>query len=492
MARLRSRSARQPGRSSRAVPAALCLWLSAGSASGDPCLNCPNSTLIGVRATGAAGGMQIRVEITLTPLDATLAECRSRLLVTAQGASATGDILRLFPPQSSAAEPSCLDTAGTTPLVAELWFPSLLATCPLAISCPTGCSPFLCIGGSARVWSSARTITINTVVTSSVGSINQYLDCCGRAVTERDTGLELGLAAARAGRSMRFTATGPDPRLVVAARVVASPCGGVFTCEFGDPPQGPLSEPAESPAGAGSGGAAAAPSFIGLALSGGGQPLGAIRGRITQGASGLAGSMDLANLTTAPDPVTGEPITAATATVTVAIPAGGVVDLDLSSVTQSIFSGDIDGDGAVTLADLSILCGLRGVGEADARYTLAADADGSGIIDEADVAALLPRYAAADLNGDGAVDAADAALARPCDACPADVAGADGTPGPDGQLNNGDFAAFFASFFAGCDRAGLPCALADIARDDAAPRPDGAVTNGDFSLFFASFFGGCG
>jgi hypothetical protein len=75
--------------------------------------------------------------------------------------------------------------------------------------------------------------------------------------------------------------------------------------------------------------------------------------------------------------------------------------------------------------------------------------------------------------------------------CHADIAGTDASPGADGQIDNGDFLLFIASFFgADCDGA-VPCNPADIAGTDASPGADGQVDNGDFLLFIAGFFGGC-
>lgn len=74
--------------------------------------------------------------------------------------------------------------------------------------------------------------------------------------------------------------------------------------------------------------------------------------------------------------------------------------------------------------------------------------------------------------------------------CLADIANTDGDAGPDGAVDNGDFAAFFTAFFA------LPSEpnrlLADVANTDGDPVQDGSVDNGDFTAFFASFFSGCG
>ncbi|MFN4839417.1 MAG: S8 family serine peptidase, partial [Phycisphaerales bacterium] len=79
---------------------------------------------------------------------------------------------------------------------------------------------------------------------------------------------------------------------------------------------------------------------------------------------------------------------------------------------------------------------------------------------------------------------------------PADIANTDGQAasaggGPDGAVDNGDFTAFFVSFFA--DPADPARLDADIATTDGDPGADGAVDNGDFSAFFIAFFGGgCG
>jgi hypothetical protein len=80
----------------------------------------------------------------------------------------------------------------------------------------------------------------------------------------------------------------------------------------------------------------------------------------------------------------------------------------------------------------------------------------------------------------------------PCNA--ADLARTDGTPGPDGCVDNGDFLLFVGSFF-GAECAATcgatppaPCGPADIARTDGTPGSDGCVDNGDFLLFVGSFF----
>ena len=80
----------------------------------------------------------------------------------------------------------------------------------------------------------------------------------------------------------------------------------------------------------------------------------------------------------------------------------------------------------------------------------------------------------------------------------ADVANTDGQTaldggGPDGVIDNGDFSAFFAAFFAAD---GDPARMiADLANTDGQTAAegggaDGAVDNGDFSAFFAAFFVG--
>jgi hypothetical protein len=78
----------------------------------------------------------------------------------------------------------------------------------------------------------------------------------------------------------------------------------------------------------------------------------------------------------------------------------------------------------------------------------------------------------------------------PCN--PADIAATDSTPGPDAQIDNGDFALFVASFFADTCTGAVPCAPADIAATDSTPGPDGQIDNGDFALFISAFFTGCG
>ncbi len=88
----------------------------------------------------------------------------------------------------------------------------------------------------------------------------------------------------------------------------------------------------------------------------------------------------------------------------------------------------------------------------------------------------------------------DAAPTLACNA--ADIAQTDGSPGPDGQVDNGDFGLFFNLFFtSSCPNCGQPaapaCNAADIAQTDASPGPDGCIDNGDFGLFFVQFFAGC-
>jgi subtilisin family serine protease len=77
---------------------------------------------------------------------------------------------------------------------------------------------------------------------------------------------------------------------------------------------------------------------------------------------------------------------------------------------------------------------------------------------------------------------------------PADIAQTDSSPGPDGNVDNGDFSLFINSFFsADCSATcGIEpvttCAPADIGQTDSSPGPDGCVDNGDFSLFISAFF----
>jgi hypothetical protein len=73
---------------------------------------------------------------------------------------------------------------------------------------------------------------------------------------------------------------------------------------------------------------------------------------------------------------------------------------------------------------------------------------------------------------------------------PVDIANTDTDPTPDGQLDNGDFQAFFSAFFLPEDDAGRLVADVTNTDGDGGP-PDGQVDNGDFNFFFAQFFAGC-
>jgi hypothetical protein len=68
--------------------------------------------------------------------------------------------------------------------------------------------------------------------------------------------------------------------------------------------------------------------------------------------------------------------------------------------------------------------------------------------------------------------------------CPADVGSAGGAVGPDGSLDNNDFVAFIALFFAGD-------AAADCGSAGGLPGADGQLDNNDFIVFIGRFFGGC-
>jgi hypothetical protein len=90
----------------------------------------------------------------------------------------------------------------------------------------------------------------------------------------------------------------------------------------------------------------------------------------------------------------------------------------------------------------------------------------------------------------------ESVLSRPAQCSPADIADTDGDlpSSPDGVINNGDFTAFFAAFFASSEEE--VHLAADIADTDALTVRDGAgadgvVDNGDFTAFFAEFFEGC-
>jgi hypothetical protein len=100
------------------------------------------------------------------------------------------------------------------------------------------------------------------------------------------------------------------------------------------------------------------------------------------------------------------------------------------------------------------------------------------------------------VGGKGGATGTGLLLVRPVQCNPADIATTAGDPGPDGQIDNGDFQLFFGSFFGancpGCGSVGVPaCGPADIADTAGNPGADGCVDNGDFQLFFSAFFAGC-
>ncbi|MBY0307453.1 MAG: choice-of-anchor D domain-containing protein, partial [Phycisphaerales bacterium] len=72
----------------------------------------------------------------------------------------------------------------------------------------------------------------------------------------------------------------------------------------------------------------------------------------------------------------------------------------------------------------------------------------------------------------------------PAPTCTADLGHQGGLPGPDGQLDNNDFIAFIAAFFA-------QDAAADLGHQGGLPGGDGAFDNNDFIAFIAAFFAGC-
>lgn len=98
-----------------------------------------------------------------------------------------------------------------------------------------------------------------------------------------------------------------------------------------------------------------------------------------------------------------------------------------------------------------------------------------------------------DADGPGQFVAFDRTPWGPGPCSLADLANTDGSPGADGQIDNGDFSLFITSFFgAACSGPPVvPCSPADIAATDASPGPDGWVDNGDFGSFISSFFAGC-
>ncbi len=128
-----------------------------------------------------------------------------------------------------------------------------------------------------------------------------------------------------------------------------------------------------------------------------------------------------------------------------------------------------------------------------AVYRLDNAASGAGPL-----AATLVFNLPADLSG--CIDLGSVGMGAPVAGCsPADIANTDGSSaatggGPDGVIDNGDFTAFFAAFFA--SPGSTENLDADIANTDgdtilAGAGPDGVVDNGDFSAFFALFFAGC-
>jgi hypothetical protein len=77
---------------------------------------------------------------------------------------------------------------------------------------------------------------------------------------------------------------------------------------------------------------------------------------------------------------------------------------------------------------------------------------------------------------------------------PADIGDTGATPGADGQIDNGDFQLFVASFFSPTGTIESPESLAgpaDIADTGAQAGADDVIDNGDFQLFIAGFFSGC-
>ena len=91
-------------------------------------------------------------------------------------------------------------------------------------------------------------------------------------------------------------------------------------------------------------------------------------------------------------------------------------------------------------------------------------------------------------------------LLGPAACSPADIANTDGEAGPDGTVDNGDFALFFQAFFA--DANDPVRRFADIANTDGevsrvwpSGTPNGGfdltVDNGDFTAFFGAFFEAC-
>ncbi|HZW06028.1 MAG TPA: right-handed parallel beta-helix repeat-containing protein [Phycisphaerales bacterium] len=68
--------------------------------------------------------------------------------------------------------------------------------------------------------------------------------------------------------------------------------------------------------------------------------------------------------------------------------------------------------------------------------------------------------------------------------CPADMGGAGGTPGADGQLDNNDFVVFIDRFFTSTPSA-------DLGGTGGTPGADGRFDNNDFVVFIDAFFAAC-
>ncbi|MCW5766992.1 MAG: hypothetical protein KIT68_13570, partial [Phycisphaeraceae bacterium] len=103
-------------------------------------------------------------------------------------------------------------------------------------------------------------------------------------------------------------------------------------------------------------------------------------------------------------------------------------------------------------------------------------------------------WARGDLNGDGQVNGADLTLLNRAIACsPADIAtegSTDLNAGPDGFLTGTDFDAFVQAFFTDYRNAGSVL-IADLTNDSGTGGPDGFLTGADFDRFIVLFFSGC-
>jgi endonuclease I len=193
-------------------------------------------------------------------------------------------------------------------------------------------------------------------------------------------------------------------------------------------------------------------------------------GSADEGGTPVSTSIDLFNLEQTPGLTAGLIVTGVTSSGDT-----GVLTIDLQPFTAPVLVAGTSRSFTATLTPTG------SAGTYSATYTIL-------VADEPVPGAGAGANLTLTLNG-----AITPAGPAPCN--PADIAQTDGTPGPDGLVNNGDFSLFISSFFnadcPGCDppnSIGQACNPADIAQTDSTPGADGCVDNGDFGLFISAFF----